>query len=79
MSETQTQATASGAGVRRSHMLIGGEWVESQDGRWLPVESPAHRGSVIAEVPRGGAADVDRAVAAAQAAFDGWKIGRAHV
>jgi betaine-aldehyde dehydrogenase len=73
MSETQTQATASGAGVRRSPMLIGGEWVESQDGRWLPVESPARRGSVIAEVPRGGAADVDRALEAAAAAFDGWK------
>jgi betaine-aldehyde dehydrogenase len=73
MSETQTQATASGAGVRRSPMLIGGEWVESRDGRWLPVESPARRGSVIAEVPRGGEADVDRAVEAGGAAFDGWK------
>lgn len=73
MSETQTQATAAGAGVRRSAMLIGGEWVESQDGRWLSVENPARRGSVIAEVPRGGAADVDLAVEAAAAAFDGWK------
>ncbi|HYZ00052.1 MAG TPA: aldehyde dehydrogenase family protein [Candidatus Binatia bacterium] len=54
-------------------MLIGGEWVESRDGRWLPVESPARRGSVIAEVPRGGEADVDRAVEAGGAAFDGWK------
>ncbi|MBO0703883.1 MAG: aldehyde dehydrogenase, partial [Candidatus Dormibacteraeota bacterium] len=61
MTETQTQTTAGGTGVGRSPMLIGGEWVESQDGRWLSVESPARRGSVIREVPRGGAADVDRA------------------
>jgi betaine-aldehyde dehydrogenase len=54
-------------------MLIGGEWVESADGRTFEVETPAKRGTVIASVPRGGAADVDRAVNAAAAAFPAWR------
>jgi len=54
-------------------MFIGGEWVESADGRTFDVETPAKRGQVIAQVPRGGAADVDRAVRAAQAAFPAWR------
>jgi acyl-CoA reductase-like NAD-dependent aldehyde dehydrogenase len=57
--------------MRRARMLIGGDWVESASGRVLPVENPARR-QVIAEIPRGEAADVDRAVAAAAAAFPRW-------
>ncbi|OGO58250.1 MAG: aldehyde dehydrogenase [Chloroflexi bacterium RBG_16_72_14] len=51
-------------------MIIGGDLAESADGRTFEVVEP-HRGSVVATVPQGGAEDVDRAVAAAQAAFDG--------
>lgn len=51
--------------------FIGGEWVEAVDGRTDPVVDPA-TGSTIAEVASSGAADVDRAVQAAQAAYDGW-------
>src|SRR5881296_215310 len=57
----------------REKMFIGGDWVESVDGRTFDVETPAKRGQVIAQVPRGGAADVDRAVRAAQAAFPAWR------
>jgi acyl-CoA reductase-like NAD-dependent aldehyde dehydrogenase len=57
----------------REKMLIGGEWVDSADGRTFDVETPARRGSVIAQVPRAGAEDVDRAVKAAAAAFPGWR------
>src|SRR4051794_40644320 len=53
-------------------MLIGGDWVDSADGRTIEVESPANR-SVIGVVPRGGGEDVDRAVKAAAAAFPGWR------
>jgi betaine-aldehyde dehydrogenase len=53
-------------------MLIAGEWADSADGRTIEVESPANR-KAIGIVPRGGPEDVDRAVKAAQAAFDGWK------
>jgi acyl-CoA reductase-like NAD-dependent aldehyde dehydrogenase len=41
------------------------------EGSVLPVENPARR-QIISEIPRGGAADVDRAVGAAAAAFPGW-------
>src|SRR5688500_7050184 len=57
----------------REKMLIGGEWVDSADGRTFDVETPAQRGSVIARVPRAGAEDVDRAVKAAAAAFTSWR------
>jgi betaine-aldehyde dehydrogenase len=57
----------------REKMLIGGEWVNSADGRTFDVETPARRGSVIAQVPRAGAEDVDRAVKAAAAAFPSWR------
>ena len=55
-------------------MLIGGQWVDAAGGETIDVENPAHRGSVIANVPRGRAEDVDRAVRAAAEAFAGWKI-----
>jgi betaine-aldehyde dehydrogenase len=54
-------------------MLIDGKWEASADGRFIPVENPAKKGTVIAEVPRAGAADVDRAVRAAAKAFPDWK------
>jgi aldehyde dehydrogenase (NAD+) len=54
-----------------SHLYIGGEWVAPTSTETIPVENPATE-EVIGHVPAGTAADVDRAVAAAQAAFDGW-------
>src|SRR4030067_1742383 len=59
--------------VDREMMLIDGEWVASSDGRFAPVEGPGRRGSIIGEVPRAGADDVDRAVRAATKAFEKWK------
>jgi acyl-CoA reductase-like NAD-dependent aldehyde dehydrogenase len=53
-------------------MLIGGEWVESSSGETFPIENPATL-ETITTVPRGGAADVDRAVKAAAAAFPAWR------
>ena len=55
-------------------MRIGGEAVEAADSRTFDVVGPAD-GRVVARVPQGGHEDVDRAVAAARAAFDerkGW-------
>ncbi|MEU8422800.1 aldehyde dehydrogenase family protein [Micromonospora sp. NPDC048835] len=49
---------------------IGGETVTGSAGT-LPVVNPA-TGEVVAETPAGSAADVDRAVAAARAAFPAW-------
>jgi len=58
--------------VKRALMLVDGKWVAAADGRLLGVENPATR-AAIAEVPRGGAEDVDRAVRAAARAFESWK------
>ena len=52
-------------------MLIGGAWVPAAGGGTIAVENPADR-TPIAIVPRGGAADVEAAMAAAQAAFLAW-------
>ena len=54
------------------HMIIGGAQVHGADGCTFDVVEP-HAGTTIARVAEGTPADVDRAVAAAQAAFDaGW-------
>jgi len=55
-------------------MVIGGETVDAADGQTFEIVNPAN-GDVIATAPLGGKGDVDRAVAAAQAAFEepkGW-------
>src|SRR5580704_17824450 len=57
------------AAVRRYRMYINGEFVESERGSHYPVSDPSTEES-IAEVPSGDEKDVDRAVAAAKAAFD---------
>ncbi|HZM35124.1 MAG TPA: aldehyde dehydrogenase family protein [Burkholderiales bacterium] len=54
-------------------MLVDGKWEASADGRFIPVENPAKMGTIITEVPRGGAEDVERAVCAAAKAFRDWK------
>jgi betaine-aldehyde dehydrogenase len=55
--------------MTRYRMCINGERVESQRGAWLPVYDPSTE-EIIAEVPDAGAADIDRAVTAAVAAFE---------
>ena len=56
---------------RRPQMLIGGKWVDSDSGETFATFNPA-TGEKLAEVPRGGTADVDRSVQAAQQAFPAW-------
>ncbi len=56
--------------IAREHkMLIDGQWVGAQSGGIIDVRDPA-TGAVIAHVPAGGAADIDRAAAAARRAFE---------
>ncbi|MGX8796662.1 aldehyde dehydrogenase family protein [Fusibacter sp. JL298sf-3] len=52
-------------------LYIDGQWCTAVNPDTIAVENPADK-SVIASVPRGGAADVDAAVAAAKRAFDQW-------
>jgi 1-pyrroline dehydrogenase len=51
--------------------FVGGEWLDAVEGETMEVVNPA-TGETIAEVPRGSAADVDRAVEAAKRALPEW-------
>src|SRR5689334_13664949 len=51
-----------------TRFYIDGEWVPPAQPRLLDVENPAN-GQVVAQISMGSAADVDRAVKAARAAF----------
>ncbi|MGV6873561.1 aldehyde dehydrogenase family protein [Pseudochelatococcus sp. B33] len=52
-------------------MLVGGELVEAQSGEWLESIDPANE-QVMGYVPAASAADVNRAVAAAEATAPAW-------
>jgi aldehyde dehydrogenase (NAD+) len=51
-------------------LFIGGKWREASAGQTLPVVDPS-TGEAYDSIPRGGAADIDAAVRAARAAYDG--------
>ena len=72
---TQQHPDAAGAtAIQQARMIIGGETVDALDGQTFEVVDPA-QGVVVATAPQGGKADVDRAVAAALAAYEdpkGW-------
>ncbi len=57
------------ADVTTYSMLINGEWVASKSNKTFPVYDPSTE-EAIAQVPDGNAEDVNRAVAAAKAAFE---------
>ena len=50
-------------------MLINGKWVDAASGKTFPTYNPA-TGEVLAQVAEGDREDINRAVAAARAAFD---------
>ena len=62
-------ASEAKATVRRYRMYINGEFVESHAGAYFPVVDPSTE-EILAEVPNADEQDVNRAVAAAKAAFD---------
>lgn len=59
-------------GIETLRNYIGGEWVASATERFLEVRNPA-LDEVIARVPLSTPEEVDRAVAAAQSAFEPWR------
>jgi betaine-aldehyde dehydrogenase len=62
-------ASEAKATVRRFRMYVNGEFVESRSGAYSPVVDPSTE-EILAEVPNADEGDVNRAVAAAKAAFD---------
>src|ERR1700687_3336882 len=72
--EEATMATATTVLERNvkigpTKLLINGKWVDSASGKTFPTINPS-TGEVITQVAEADAADVDKAVAAARAAFD---------
>ncbi len=67
--ETQAFLQRVGSGQR---LLIDGEWLDSDGGQTFATIDPA-TGAVTAEIAAGSTGNVDQAVAAARAAFPGWR------
>jgi len=57
----------------RHQNYVGGEWVDAVSGETFDSTSPAD-GETIGTFPKSGAEDVDRAVDAAKAAFEEWRL-----
>jgi acyl-CoA reductase-like NAD-dependent aldehyde dehydrogenase len=71
MSLADIQAAAGLCSPIRHQLFIDGRFVEAESGQTLPTLNP-HDNSVIADVAMAGAADIDKAVAAARRAFPAW-------
>jgi alpha-ketoglutaric semialdehyde dehydrogenase len=60
-------------GTKTFQNYIGGEWVDAASGETFESVSPAN-GDAIGVFPRSSTEDVDRAVAAAKAAWEDWRL-----
>jgi aldehyde dehydrogenase (NAD+) len=60
-------------GTKTFKNFIGGEWVDAVSGETFESRSPA-TGETIGAFPKSGPEDVDRAVRAAQAAYEDWRL-----
>ncbi len=67
--EAQTPGARQFLAGRRKQLFINNEWLDARDGATLDTVNPA-TGDVLAQIAAGQAADVDRAVKAARAAFE---------
>jgi succinate-semialdehyde dehydrogenase/glutarate-semialdehyde dehydrogenase len=64
--------TLSNPSLLRTQALIAGQWVDADNGARLAVHNPA-TGARVGEVPLMGAAETQRAIDAAQAAWPAWR------
>jgi alpha-ketoglutaric semialdehyde dehydrogenase len=60
-------------GTKTFQNSIGGDWVDAESGETFESVSPA-TGEVLGTFPRSDASDVERAVLAAKAAFEEWRL-----
>jgi acyl-CoA reductase-like NAD-dependent aldehyde dehydrogenase len=60
-------------GTKAFQNYVDGEWVDAESGETFESTSPA-TGETIGIVPKSGAGDVDRAVAAAKGAYASWRL-----
>ena len=68
MAESVVPHVETHAPLPRYRNFVGGRWVDPLSARWFDTCDPAH-GRSWAQIPRGDAADADRAVSAAREAF----------
>ena len=61
----------------RQQCHVDGEWIDADDKGAIPVTNPAD-GRTLGTVPKLGAAEVRRAIAAAEKAFPAWRSKTAH-
>src|SRR5271157_622098 len=66
---TATTAIEPNVKISAAKLLINNKWVDAASGKTFPTINPS-TGEVIAQVAEADAADVDKAVAAARAAFE---------
>src|SRR6202171_5049501 len=66
---TATTAIEPNVKISATKLLINGQWVNSTSGKTFPTINPA-TGEVITQIAEADAPDVDKAVAAARAAFE---------
>jgi aldehyde dehydrogenase (NAD+) len=66
-------ATATPTAVREAKQYIGGQWVDAADGATYEDRDPFND-EVVANVPAGGAEDIQAAIQAASAAFPAWSV-----
>ncbi len=67
--EPQSAAARSFLGTPAKKILVGGEWLEAESGERFESCDPA-TGAVLGSLPRGAAADIDKAVKAARDSFE---------
>jgi 1-pyrroline dehydrogenase len=73
MTQLLEKDAAKGKSAAKTYkQFIGGEFVDAASGKTLEVENPAS-GQVIANVPKSDKEDVNRAVDAAERAFESWQ------
>jgi succinate-semialdehyde dehydrogenase/glutarate-semialdehyde dehydrogenase len=66
------QLELSDPGLLKTQAYINGQWVDADDGSRFAVTNPAN-GELVAEVAKVGAAETQRAIAAAETAMSAWK------
>jgi acyl-CoA reductase-like NAD-dependent aldehyde dehydrogenase len=54
--------------------FIGGQWVDSRSGKYIENRNPANTDEVVGIFPASNQEDVNDAVAAATAAYEGWRL-----
>ncbi|MDX1421193.1 MAG: aldehyde dehydrogenase family protein, partial [Rubricoccaceae bacterium] len=73
MAETTT-VNGTSTEVQTFQNYIGGEWRDAASGETFEDRNPTQQSDLIGRCPKSSADDVNAAVEAARAAYDGWRL-----